>query len=194
MTPKRPFEPNASELSASRQKVQQWFVQTAPRIEWAAMDSPLGTLYLARNTVGLCHLNFGISEDTFMAHIDPLARTHHNRAELSAVMQQLDEYFEGQRQHFEVPVDYHQMTDFQQQVLQTAEAIPPGQVWTYAQLARHIGKPRASRAVGNALGSNPIPIIVPCHRIIGSDGQMRGYSGGGGIASKKWLLHLEGAL
>lgn len=188
------MKPTQSEIQASRQHVLEWFVKSAPLVEWAAMDSPLGTLYLAKNVAGLCSLDFGTDESTFVEHLDPLARTARVTDALAPVMRQLEQYFAGKRHQFEVRVDLSRMTAFQRDVLDTAQTIPAGRVWTYGQVAQHIGKPKASRAVGQALGSNPIPIIVPCHRVIGSNGQMTGYSGGGGIADKKWLLRLEGAL
>ena len=188
------MKPTPSEIQASHQHVLEWFAKSAPLVEWAAMDSPLGTVYLARNVAGLCSLDFGTDESTFVEHLNPLARTERDTDALAPVIRQLEQYFAGKRHKFNVPVDLSQMTEFQQDVLDTAQTIPSGKVWTYGQVAQHIGKPRASRAVGQALGSNPIPIIVPCHRVIGSNGQMTGYSGGGGIEDKKWLLRLEGAL
>lgn len=190
----RPATPPQAAVDESRRRLKLWFASAAPLIQWATMDSPLGTIYLARNAAGLCSLNFGVSETTFLNHLDPLARTEHDPDALSAVISQLSEYFAGKRRQFDVPVDFSQMTPFQQSVLHTVATIPPGTVWTYGQMAQNIGRPRASRAVGQALGSNPIPIIVPCHRVVGSDGSLTGYSGGGGIASKKWLLRLEGAM
>jgi methylated-DNA-[protein]-cysteine S-methyltransferase len=103
------------------------------------------------------------------------------------------EYLSGRRTAFDVPVDLSRMTAFQQEVLAAACQIPRGQVRTYSDLARQIGRPKAARAVGQALGSNPVPIVVPCHRVLAADGSLRGYSGGGGIATKARLLRLEGA-
>ncbi|HLV36961.1 MAG TPA: methylated-DNA--[protein]-cysteine S-methyltransferase [Spirillospora sp.] len=188
------IDPPQAEIEKSRRRVMAWFASAAPLIQWAATESPLGTIYLARNAAGLCKLNFGVTETAFIEHLDPAARTEYNEEALAPVIAQLQEYFAGKRRRFDVPVDFSQMTPFQQNVLQTTVTIPAGKVLTYGQMARTIGKPRASRAVGQALGSNPVPIIVPCHRVIGSDGSMTGYSGGGGVASKKWLLRLEGAL
>jgi O-6-methylguanine DNA methyltransferase len=187
-------EPTQAALHESQRRLHTWFEATAPTINWAALDSPLGTIYLARSVAGICKVDFGVDEDQFMETVDPLARTEHDPNRLYAAMKQLDEYFAGQRQHFDIPVDLSEVTDFQRSVLHAAETIPAGNMWTYGEVAKQIGKPQASRAVGQALGRNPIPIIVPCHRVIGSNGQMVGYSGGGGIESKKWLLRLEGAL
>ncbi|MBZ0300153.1 MAG: methylated-DNA--[protein]-cysteine S-methyltransferase [Anaerolineae bacterium] len=189
-----PIQPSVSDIETSHHRIQAWFSRTAPLIQWAATDSPLGTIYVARNAAGVCSLDFGVSEDDFVLHLDALARTEYKPVALDAAIAQLAEYFAGRRQRFDVPVDLSGMTPFQQNVLHAAASIPAGKVWTYGQMAQTIGKPRASRAVGQALGSNPVPIIVPCHRVVGSDGSMTGYSGGGGVASKKWLLHLEGAL
>ena len=188
-------EPSQAAIEQSRDHIATWFTKAAPAIQWAALnDSPLGTIYLASSKAGLCSVDFGVNEDTFIEHIDPLAHTVYDPNALGAVLKQLTEYFSGKRDHFEVPVDLSRMTPFQQSVLHTTATIPTGRLWTYGQMAQAIGKPRASRAVGQALGSNPVPIIVPCHRVVGSDGSMVGYSGGGGIASKKWLLRLEGAI
>lgn len=189
-----PNEPTQAAVEASRSRVMNWFSKTATLLQWATMESPLGTIYLARNSAGLCSLNFGVSEAEFLGGLDLRARTENNPDALALVIAQLREYFAGTRSRFDVPVDLSQMTPFQRNVLHAAEAIPAGKVLTYGQIAQDIGKPRASRAVGQALGSNPVPIIVPCHRVVGSDGSMTGYSGGGGVASKKWLLHMEGAL
>ena len=102
------------------------------------------------------------------------------------------EYFAGQRDSFNVPVDLSRSTDFQQQVLRAAARVPRGGLATYAEIARHIGKPRASRAVGQALARNPVPIVIPCHRVVAADGSLTGYSGRGGIRTKAQLLVLEG--
>lgn len=101
---------------------------------------------------------------------------------------QLEEYFAGQRQIFDVPVDLVG-TPFQQSVWRALLAIPYGQTWSYAQEAAHIGRPTAVRAVANANGNNKISIVIPCHRVIGSDGTLTGY--GGGLPRKEWLLDME---
>jgi methylated-DNA-[protein]-cysteine S-methyltransferase len=96
--------------------------------------------------------------------------------------------------NFDLPVDLSSLTAFQRAVLDTACRIAPGQVWTYFQVAREMGRPKSSRPVGQALAHNPVPIVIPCHRVIASDGSLGGYSGGSGLRAKRWLLHLEGAL
>lgn len=107
---------------------------------------------------------------------------------LVGVARQLSEYFAGEREMFDVPVS-PRGTDFQRLVWDGLREIPYGQTWTYAQLARHIGQPTASRAVGLANGRNPVSIVVPCHRVVGSDGSLTGY--GGGLDNKRALLDLE---
>ena len=186
--------PSEAALAQSRRQVQNWFAQTAPLIQWDVMNSPLGSLYIAANARGLCSLDFGVDLDTFLNRLDPRARTEHNPAALVPITEQLRLYFAGARPRFDLPLDLSQMTPFQQSVLQTIRHIPMGSVWTYGQVAQAIGRPKASRAVGQAVGRNPVLIVIPCHRVITSQGNLGGYSGGGGLASKKLLLRLEGAL
>jgi O-6-methylguanine DNA methyltransferase len=174
--------------------VKAWFAQAAPLLQWSHMASPLGRLYIAASPRGLCSLDFGVSEADFLRGLNPLARIAYNLEALSAITQQLQAYFEGVQGNFELPLDLEALTPFQVSVLQAARAIPPGQVRTYGQVARAIGKPKAGRAVGQALGRNPIPIVIPCHRVVRSDGGLGGYSGGGGLQSKRLLLRLEGAI
>ena len=107
---------------------------------------------------------------------------------LREAAQQLREYFAGRRREFSLPLA-PQGTAFQQQVWQALQRIPYGHTWSYAELARHIGRPQATRAVGAANGRNPIPILIPCHRVIGADGSLVGF--GGGLPTKVALLRLE---
>ena len=186
--------PPETALAGSRQRVEAWFAQTAPLLQWDVIDSPLGPLFFAASERGLCHVDFGVSQADFLSGLDPLARTEQSAPALAHFTGQLLAYFAGERSRFDVQLDLSRLTPFQLSVLQAARRIPPGSVWTYGQVARTIGKPTASRAVGQALGRNPVPIVIPCHRVVASDGGLGGYSGGGGLDSKRWLLHLEGAL
>jgi methylated-DNA-[protein]-cysteine S-methyltransferase len=186
--------PPEGAVVGSRRQVADWFARTAPLLQWDVINSPLGPLFLAASDQGLCHVDFGLSEEDFLAGLDPLARTEHNPAALAPIAGQFRDYFDGTRAGFDVPLDLSRVTTFQLSVLQAARTIPAGTVWTYGQVARAIGKPRAGQAVGQALGRNPVPIVIPCHRVIASDGSLGGYSGGGGLASKRLLLNLEGAL
>lgn len=186
--------PKATAVTASRERVTGWFAEAAPLIQWDVIPSPLGPLYIAASAQGLRNVDFGVSEAGFLERLDPLARTERNPAALATITEQLQAYFAGTRLRFDAPLDLDQLTPFQASVLQTARRIPPGSVWTYGRVARTLGKPQASRAVGQALGRNPVPIVIPCHRVIASDGSLGGYSGGGGLESKRFLLQLEGAL
>ena len=157
--------------------------------------SSIGAVYVGVTRRGLCAVRFGLSERQFVAalHRETGASPLRSAARAGAAARQVGEYLAGRRTAFDVPVDLSRATAFQQQVLLAACQIPRGQVRTYSDLARQIGRPKAARAVGQALGSNPVPIVVPCHRVLAADGSLRGYSGGGGIATKERLLRLEGA-
>jgi len=104
----------------------------------------------------------------------------------------LREYLEGARRTFPLPIAWEVLPPFQRAVLRATLAIPYGQVRTYGQVAAAIGRPRAARAVGRALGANPMPIVIPCHRVVDRQGRLHGYGGPGGLATKAWLLRLEG--
>jgi methylated-DNA-[protein]-cysteine S-methyltransferase len=184
--------PPEAAVAGSRQRVERWFAETAPLLQWDVIDSPLGALFIAASERGLCHVDFGVGQADFLSGLDPLARTEQNAPALAPYAEQLQAYFAGERTGFDVELDLSRLTPFQLSVLQAARCIPAGSVWTYGQVARSIGKPKASRAVGQALGRNPVPIVIPCHRVVASDGSLGGYSGGGGLDSKRWLLRLEG--
>jgi len=157
-------------------------------------DSPVGKLLVATSERGLCRISFDPEPER---ELDWLSRAFGARVLRSAgpidpVRRELDEYFEGGRREFDLPVDLTPLPDFQRDVLVELIRVPYGHVDTYGGLARRIGKPRAARAVGGALNRNPIPIVVPCHRIVGASGSLTGY--GGGLERKQALLGLEGAL
>jgi methylated-DNA-[protein]-cysteine S-methyltransferase len=109
-----------------------------------------------------------------------------------SMARELDEYFSGRRREFELPLDWTLIGPFGRRVLRVTSEIPYGGVLSYAEVAADAGSPRGSRATGNALGSNPIPIVIPCHRVLRTGGALGGY--GGGLDRKRWLLELEGAL
>jgi methylated-DNA-[protein]-cysteine S-methyltransferase len=117
------------------------------------------------------------------------------QAQCSAVcaeaVRQLDDYFHGRRRRFELPLAMDTLTPFTAKVLRTLAQVPFGSTLTYGELAALAGYPRAARAVGRVMATNPFPIIIPCHRVLGTDGKMTGYSGGEGIATKQWLLCFE---
>jgi methylated-DNA-[protein]-cysteine S-methyltransferase len=164
-------------------------------IGYGPVDSPFGTLTAAVTEGGLVRLAF--PEEPLDEVLDRLAiklspRIVEAPARMERVRRELDEYFSGSRRDFEVPLDRVLMSAFAKKVLAATAAIPYGSVSTYTEMAAAAGSPRGSRAAGNALGSNPIPLIVPCHRVLRTGGNLGGY--GGGLDRKRWLLELEGAL
>jgi len=162
-------------------------------IHCTAVDSPLGKLYLGDHPKGLCALTLGADAREKMAHY--LARTYpeaevkDSRPAFKDVIQQLFEYFKGARTHFEFPL-HLEGTDFQKKVWYALLDIPYGQTLSYGDLAEKIASPGGMRAVGSANGKNPLPVIVPCHRVIAADGSLGGYTGG--LDIKRKLLDLEG--
>lgn len=110
------------------------------------------------------------------------------------LLTEINEYLFGIRKTFSVDIDWHGMGDFQRQVLRLTAKIPYGDLWHYGEVAARLGKPKAARAVGGALARNPMPIIIPCHRVIGSDQKLHGYTAPGGVETKRQLLKLEGRI
>lgn len=147
-------------------------------------DSPIGALTVAGDSQGIHHILFENNR------YDAKGRAHWQRDAqgLRDARTQLLQYLHGERQHFDLPLAPHG-TDFQLRVWKALADIPFGQTWSYVALARHIGHPTASRAVGAANGRNPLPIVLPCHRVIGSSGALTGF--GGGLPTKAALLQLE---
>jgi methylated-DNA-[protein]-cysteine S-methyltransferase len=159
-------------------------------------STPVGPLWIAVTDKGLAAVAFGGDEAAFRQEVARRTRLRTVRSadQTATARRQLGEYLNGRRTSFTLDVDLRHVTPFQRSVLQAASAVPRGQVVTYGQIGERIGRPRAARAIGQALGSNPIPIVVPCHRVLASDGSLGGYSGRGGIRTKRRLLLLEGAL
>jgi methylated-DNA-[protein]-cysteine S-methyltransferase len=157
-------------------------------------DSPVGRLLVAASDRGLCMISYDPEPDRELDWLAEAfgARVLRSAGPVDVARRELDEYFEGERQAFDLPVDLTPLPGFQRAVLEELARIPYGHVDTYGGLARRIGKPQAARAVGGALNRNPIPIVVPCHRIVGSGGRLTGYAGG--LARKQALLGLEGAI
>ena len=151
-------------------------------------DSPIGRLLLAAGDAGLRALEFPENRHPVKRDAGWREGTH---PLLSEARRQLDDYFAGRRPAFDLPLA-PRGTDFQLRVWQALRAIPFGETRSYAQLAQAIDRPTALRAVGAANGRNPIPVIVPCHRVIGAGGALTGF--GGGLPTKEFLLRLEGAL
>jgi len=149
-------------------------------------SSPLGSVILKASPFGLTNLEI-VSRQT-----ESMPSREKNTI-LAEAVQQLIAYFDGALRQFNLPIDWTGITGFQEQVLRATAQIPYGETRTYGEIARALNKPTGSRAVGHALAANPLPIILPCHRVIGADNSMRGFSAPGGVTAKAWLLTLEGA-
>ncbi len=165
-----------------------------PPVLQARVPSPLGDIAIAATSRGLTGLWFTDNQRYLPSELTGPSAWRHDPAHpvLKQAREQLGEYFAGQRSHFEVPLDLRCGTTFQQSVWQALLDIPQGETASYAEVSRRIGNPAAVRAVGGAVGHNPVSIIVPCHRVMGSNGTLTGY--GGGLTRKTALLRLEGAL
>jgi methylated-DNA-[protein]-cysteine S-methyltransferase len=160
---------------------------------YARTDTPIGTLLVAVSRHGLVRVAFPEERDVEQDLADTVSpRLLHSLPATQDVRRELDEYFDGRRHAFDVPVDWSGVHGFTRKVLRATTRIPFGSVLTYTQVAGKAGNSRAFRAAGNALHANPIPIVVPCHRVVRTGGGLGGY--GGTLPRKVALLQLEGAL
>jgi methylated-DNA-[protein]-cysteine S-methyltransferase len=162
-------------------------------VAYATVDAPVGEVLVAGTRRGLVRVSFGnVPHEKVLLELaeDVSPRLLEAPARLDSIRRQLDEYFEGRRTRFEVPLDWRLSHGFGRRVLRHTARIPYGDVSTYKEVAAAAGSPRAFRAAGNALGGNPIPIVVPCHRVLHTGGGLGGY--GGGLDRKEFLLELEG--
>lgn len=152
----------------------------------------LGPIWVALSPRGLVGVHMKASESEVRErYVDWKIREDTQRT--GPVLEQLAAYFKGEGQTFNVDIDWSALASFQQQVLKLVCGVPYGQTTTYQDIAVKLGKPGAARAVGRANATNPMPIIVPCHRVLGADGKLHGYGGPGGVETKAWLLALEGS-
>ena len=166
-------------------------------VAYATLDSPVGRLLVAvtpRGLVRISYLDGGEDEDTTLADLAARVspRVLSAPRAVDRARRELDEYFERRRTSFELPIDWRLTQGFGRRVLRATARIPYGDVSSYQLIAAKAGSPRGQRAAGNALGSNPIPIVVPCHRVLHSGGGLGGYTGG--VARKRILLDVEGVL
>jgi methylated-DNA-[protein]-cysteine S-methyltransferase len=157
-------------------------------------DTPVGRLLVAVTDHGVCEISYDADPE---AEAERLARSFGSRVLRSPrptddARRQLDEYFAGTRRDFELDVDLRPAREFGRAVLEQLARVPYGEVTTYGTLAARTGRPRAARAVGTVMNRNPVPIVLPCHRVVGSTGSLVGYAGG--LDRKRALLELEGAL
>jgi methylated-DNA-[protein]-cysteine S-methyltransferase len=158
------------------------------------VDSPLGPLFVASTQQGVCRISFDPEPER---EEERLARSFGSRVlraprAIDPARRQLASYFEGELRDFSLAVDLRPYADFGRAILELLARVPYGSTTTYGALAADAGRPRAARAVGTVMNRNPIPIVLPCHRVVGSDGKLVGYAGG--LDRKELLLRLEGAL
>ncbi|HEX7063524.1 MAG TPA: methylated-DNA--[protein]-cysteine S-methyltransferase [Bacillales bacterium] len=167
-----------------------------PSIFYGEMESPLGWLTIVSTSKGVCKLEFGSIEEN-MPNIHAWTKKHflksqmlRDEEQINPVIRELEEYFRGERFSFDLPLVLRG-TPFQRKVWETLKEIPHGETRSYKQVAQLMKADKAVRAVGNANNKNPLPILIPCHRVIGSNGSLVGY--GGGIDKKQYLLEFEKA-
>lgn len=167
----------------------------AADVAYAVEQSPIGELFVATTRRGLLEIGFGGEVGSYLDKIAVKVspRILEAPGRLDAVRRQLDDYFAGRREEFDLPLDWSLARQgFGRRVLDATKRIPCGSTRTYTEIAKRAGSPRAVRAAGSALGANPIPIVVPCHRVLRTGGSLGGY--GGGLERKRWLLEHEGAI
>ncbi|WP_330457147.1 methylated-DNA--[protein]-cysteine S-methyltransferase [Streptomyces sp. NBC_00820] len=174
--------------------------QDERRVVWAVVGTGIGPLLLAATRDGLVNVVFHVTDAVRERALEGLsARLGAEPVEdpgsplLAEAIRQLEEYFAGRRQAFELPLDWSLISGFNRQVLrELASGVPYGTVVGYGDLAGRVGRPAGAQAVGAAMGANPLPVVVPCHRVVESDGGIGGF--GGGLETKRKLLALEGVL
>jgi O-6-methylguanine DNA methyltransferase len=159
-------------------------------------ETPIGKLWLAVSEFGLVAIEEGLTQAEFEAYLVKRFKRP-VQPDLPRVLEaarQIDAYLSGHRRAFNLLIDWSVLRPFQQAVLQATCEIPYGETCTYKEIAERIGKPRAARAVGRAEATNPMPLVLPCHRVIGVDGKLHGYGLAEGVKTKEWLLKMEGAV
>ncbi|MFJ4622795.1 methylated-DNA--[protein]-cysteine S-methyltransferase [Streptomyces sp. NPDC088812] len=174
--------------------------QYEPQVVWAVVGTDIGPLLLAATREGLVNVVFHATEtvrDTALGRLAARLGTEPAEAPgsplLAEAIRQVEDYFAGSRRAFRLPLDWSLISGFNRRVLhELASGVPYGAVVGYGELAKRVGQPGAAQAVGMAMGANPLPVVVPCHRVVESDGGIGGF--GGGLEAKRKLLALEGVL
>jgi methylated-DNA-[protein]-cysteine S-methyltransferase len=185
------IEPQSAErgFAGAHRRLAQMFKQR--RAYCCQVDGPFGPVYLARTDRGVCRVSFRRTEDDFMRELERRELLPDwASSKLTREMSELEGYFEGRSKRFRVPIDLRWVTPFQRKVLNATARVPFGEVVSYSDIARRIGNPAARRAVGGALGKNPVAIVIPCHRVVAADGSIGGYTGG--LDIKRALMRIEG--
>lgn len=157
-------------------------------------DTPLGPVWVAISKAGLVAVELGDEPEKLIELLPKLdfQRVISEPKKTRQALKQIRAYLLGKRKEFTLPIDWSVLTPFQEIALKATFEIPFGQVSTYGEIADKLGKPKSARAVGRAEATNPIPLVIPCHRVLGADGGLHGYGAGKGLETKAWLLDLEG--
>lgn len=158
-------------------------------------ETPLGRIWVAASEQGLVAVSLWHEQSAFVTDVKKLTGREplYNAEKGQPYTTQIEAYLHKQRQTFDFPIDWSVLTTFQTTVLRQVAAIPYGHTLTYRDVAQQIGQPTAVRAVGRANATNPMPLVIPCHRVLGADGKLHGYSAPGGLETKAWLLRMEGS-
>ena len=151
--------------------------------------TPVGDLRIIASDLGLVAVQWADSQPDFDSYL-----LQSNAGAIAAYAEELRDYLEGQRREFTFTINWSIFRQFQKEALERVFKIPYGETRTYAEIAAEINRPNAYRAVGRANATNPMPLVIPCHRLIGTDGKLHGYGGGEGLKTKEWLLKMEGAV
>jgi methylated-DNA-[protein]-cysteine S-methyltransferase len=155
-------------------------------------NTPVGDLRLAASALGLVAVEWADAQPELSAYLIRLKQpVERNQKMIQPYAKELNEYLKGKRRNFTFEIDWGTLQTFQRNTLRAVFSIPYGETQTYTDVARQIGHPNAYRAVGSANATNPMPLVIPCHRVIGKDGKLHGYGGGDGLPTKEWLLKLE---
>lgn len=159
-------------------------------------DTPLGDLRLAASDLGLVAIEWADSQPRLTSYLLRRLKgtVEQSQRRIHPYTKELGDYLKGKRREFSFQIDWSTLRSFQREALQVVYQIPYGETRTYADIAAQINRPNAYRAVGRANATNPMPLVIPCHRVIGRDGKLHGYGGGEGLPTKEWLLKMEGAV
>lgn len=188
-------EPSGHAIARARARLRAAYAAAGrPPVRFGRLKTPIGLVYVGLSDRGVCDVTFGSpGEREYRARLARRApEIWEDPRALEPILEQLDAYFSGTLRQFSVPIDLRAVSAFTARVLQATCGIPFGRLVSYGELASRLGDARASRAVGGALGRNPVPIIVPCHRVVAHGGRIGGYTGG--LDTKRVLLRIEGTL
>lgn len=168
---------------------------THSNVVFDRLSTPIGPLYVAVSSQGLVSIRLGGTLQGFVASTRSRRQVapRRDRAAVRPFARQLQQYLGGRRKRFTLPIDWKRTSPFQRKILKATSRIPYGQTRTYGEVARQVGRRHAARAAGQALASNPFPLVIPCHRVLAADGSLGGYSAPGGVRLKRRLLRIEDA-